>query len=285
VCLVVSLLMVTDRCSGQSLQPDPVKPTGADNGSISAATVDQHGIRVHRVESTFQAGVTDIRVLMPNRLLEVKRYPVLYVLPVEAGRETRYGDGILEVLKQDLHNRHELIVVAPRFSNLPWCADHPTDARIRQETYFLQVVIPFVEKTYPAAGEPAKRWLLGFSKSGWGAWTLLLRQPDIFGRAAAWDAPLMMQQLGSYGTGSIFATQTQFEQYRPADLLRKNAVKLRDAKRLILTGFGNFRDHHQRAHELLTELAIPHDYRDGPPRKHDWHSGWVAEAVELLVAH
>jgi hypothetical protein len=23
-------------------------------------------------------------------------------------------------------------------------------------------------------------------------------------------------------------------------------------------------------------------YRDGPPRKHDWHSGWLPEAFEFL---
>jgi hypothetical protein len=28
---------------------------------------------------------------------------------------------------------------------------------------------------------------------------------------------------------------------------------------------------------------VSHEYRDGPARKHDWHSGWVAEAVGLLL--
>jgi hypothetical protein len=58
---------------------------------------------------------------------------------------------------------------------------------------------------------------------------------------------------------------------------------LRGGERLILTGFGNFREHHQQAHKLLVSLKIPHAYRDGPARKHDWHSGWVPQAVELLM--
>jgi hypothetical protein len=29
---------------------------------------------------------------------------------------------------------------------------------------------------------------------------------------------------------------------------------------------------------------VAHEYKDGPERKHDWHSGWVAEAVEFLAA-
>ena len=54
------------------------------------------------------------------------------------------------------------------------------------------------------------------------------------------------------------------------------------AGRLVLTGYGNFRDEHRQMHDLLDELRIPHLYRDGPERKHDWHSGWVSESVELL---
>jgi hypothetical protein len=28
---------------------------------------------------------------------------------------------------------------------------------------------------------------------------------------------------------------------------------------------------------------IAHQYRDGPKREHSWRSGWLPEAVELLV--
>jgi enterochelin esterase-like enzyme len=148
----------------------------------------------------------------------------------------------------------------------------------------MNVVLPFVEKTYPASMVAEDRLLLGFSKSGWGAWTLLLRHPETFGRAAAWDAPLMMEELGKYGTSDIFGTQESFAMHRPADLLRENADALRGGKRLILTGHGSFREHHQQMHDLLDDLRIPHVYRDGPARKHDWHSGWLPEAVQLLVA-
>ena len=48
-------------------------------------------------------------------------------------------------------------------------------------------------------------------------------------------------------------------------------------------GYSGFRADHLQAHALLDELKIPHDYRDGPRRSHNWHSGWVSEAVELLV--
>jgi hypothetical protein len=34
----------------------------------------------------------------------------------------------------------------------------------------------------------------------------------------------------------------------------------------------------------MDRLKVAHEYRDGPARKHDWHSGWVKEAAELLLA-
>jgi S-formylglutathione hydrolase FrmB len=261
----------------------PVALFASEEVKISKAQREKESVFVHSVGSPYQNGKTSIRVLLPDQMEQGERCPVVYVLPVESGNETRWGDSLFEVMKHDLHNKYRVIFVAPTFSELPWYANHPTKPQIRQETYFTKVVVPFVEQTYPASKQPKDRLLLGFSKSGWGAWSLLLRHPQIFGRAAAWDAPLMMDRLGKYGTNDIFGTQENLEKYRLVDLLRKNAEMLRNEKRLILTGYGNFGAHHRQIHSLLDELEVSHEYRDGPQRKHDWHSGWVSEAVELLV--
>jgi S-formylglutathione hydrolase FrmB len=256
--------------------------TGQEAASVSLATADD-GLAVHAVTASYQAGTTQIRVLVPDKLDRKRRFPVVYVLPVEAGSESRYGDGLLEVKQQDLANKHGAIFVAPTFSHLPWYADHPTDPTIRQETYFLDVVVPFVEKTYPVLASRDGRLLLGFSKSGWGAWALLLRHPDVFGRAAAWDGPMMMDHSGPFGSADIFGTQENFKRYHISQRLHDRADALRGEGRLVLVGFSGFRQDHDRMHALLNELKIPHAYRAGPKRKHDWHSGWVNGAVELLV--
>lgn len=251
--------------------------------TISEAKKDDSGVLVHEVRSPYQAKSTQIRVLLPSKLEKGKTYPVVYVLPVEAGTENRYGDGLKEVRTLDLHNKLKAVFVAPTFSHLPWYADHPTKPDIRQESYLLKVVVPFVDKTYPVRSTADGRLLLGFSKSGWGAWSLLLRNRDVFGRAAAWDAPLMMEKPGKYGSGDVFGTADNFDGYRVSKLLEANADTLQKEKRLILLGYGNFRAEHEQAHALLNKLKIAHEHRDGPDRKHDWHSGWVQEAVELLL--
>ena len=43
--------------------------------------------------------------------------------------------------------------------------------------------------------------MLGFSKSGWGACTLLLRNKELFGYAAAWDVPFMLNGKNSWDSG------------------------------------------------------------------------------------
>jgi S-formylglutathione hydrolase FrmB len=251
---------------------------------LSTARTDENGFLVHDVESPYQSGKTQIHVLHGGWLKPGRRYPVVYVLPVESGNEHRYGHGLLEVKNHDLHEKHEVIFVAPTFSHTPWFADHPSDRGIRQETYFVKVVLPLVEQTYPAQTEPRGRLLLGFSKSGWGAWTLLLRNPEVFGRAAAWDSPMLMDRFGEYGSGAIFGDEENFRRYQVTRLLPAKAHHVRDSKRLILMARGPKPQGHEKVHALLEELKIPHEYRDGPERTHDWHSGWVSEAVELLLA-
>ncbi|HEU5118111.1 MAG TPA: PIG-L family deacetylase, partial [Isosphaeraceae bacterium] len=259
-------------------------PGKSDDFFVSRARRDEHGFLVHSVRSPYQAGETEIRVLLPTGWEEGRRhYPVVYVLPVEARDGHRYGNGLLEARRLGLHDEFQAIFVAPTFSHLPWFADHPSNSEIRQETYFLRVVVPSVEARYPARSEPEGRLLLGFSKSGWGSWSLLLRHPDLFGKAVAWDAPLAMGQPGRYGSGEIFGTPENFQTYRISTLLERRAGEFRDRKRLALFGYSNFRREHETIHDLLLDLKIPHVYQDAPKREHIWESGWLPEVVKCLL--
>ena len=239
------------------------------------------GEEVHRLHSSRQGGETTVRVFTPDQPGPAR---VLYVLPVEAGEGTQWGDPAEEVRRTDLAGRHGLIVAIPTFFDLPWYADHPSNPQLQQESYLLHEVLPLVERLHGAGSAPPRRFLVGFSKSGWGAWSLLLRHPDRFSKAAAWDAPLMQEAPDRYGMEPIFGDRANFERYRIARLVRERAELLRPESRLILTGyFDSFRKHHVAMHRLLTGLGIPHVYRDGPKRIHNWHSGWLAEAVALML--
>ena len=270
---VIILLLTQLRC-----------PAEDKNRIEISAPVDDGGFQLHTVRSPYQAGTTKIRVLLPDAFDKSQRYRVLYVLPVEALDGQRWGNGLKTIRKAGLHNRHKLVCVAPTFSHLPWYADHPSDPMIRQESYLTRVVLPLVEKNYPVIPGRAGRLLVGFSKSGWGAFTLLLRNPEVFAAAAAFDAPLALDRPGPYGSGPIFGSRENFEKYRVESLLKKNAGRLGSQKRLALLGYyGNFRSHHLKAHGWMDALKIAHHWRDGPKRQHSWDSGWLPEAAALLA--
>jgi hypothetical protein len=254
----------------------PAKPSPDDK-----ATTDANGFFVHQLESPYQSGKLPVRVLVPDRLEKGKQYPVVFVLPVEMKDDAKFGNGLLEIQKHDLHNTFQAVFVAPTFSTLPWYADHPTKAELRQESHLLKAVVPLIEKNYPVRTERDGRLLLGFSKSGAGAYSLILRNPDTFGKALAFDSPLMRDTL-SKGS-EVFATQENFEKYCVPKLLQKHAKTFADEKRLILLGKGFLQGQHQQAHALMDKLKIAHEYREGTQRKHTWDSEWVPEAVELLL--
>ena len=275
--LIWLTLLSLSNVSGAALQAD------VEETVVSKGVVDSAGVRTHLVTSLYQPGRTTLRVLLPSRLIEDRLYRVVYVLPVEPNDERKYGDGLLEVQRLDLANKFDAIFVAPSFSQMPWYADHPRDKTVRQESYLLKVVVPWIEAHYPARAQASGRLLLGFSKSGWGALSLLLRHPDLFGRAAAWDAPLMLGKPGKYGSAEIFGTQENFDAYSISKLLERDAALLQAGKRLGLFGYGNFREDHLAASALMRRLKIDFVSKDGPERKHEWTSGWVPEAVDFLL--
>lgn len=248
-------------------EPFEVKELGTREGALW-----------YRVTSAYQAKPTVVRIVVPKQLEPESKRRVLFVLPVEAVLESRFGDGLKTAQKLDVANQNRFVVVAPTFSDLPWYVDHPKDRGLRQESHLLKVVVPLVEMLYPHKAR--HRALVGFSKSGWGAFVLLLRHPDAFGAAVAWDAPFMMTK-PAYGMGRIVGTQANFERLRVPRLLTQHAKAVQGSKRLAHFGYGSFRQHHQQAHSLMERLEIPHLYADGPQRKHHWDGGWVPEAVRM----
>lgn len=252
---------------------------------IGPASVDAAGIVTHTIRSPFQGGENAVHVLLPAAARQPgRRFRVLYVLPVYGGAEAARA-GLAEVRRAGLHERHGLICVSPAFATIPWYADHPTDPLIRQESHLLRAVLPLVEQSYPARADAAGRLLLGFSKSGWGAWSLLLRHPEVFGRAASWDAPLTMPSPGRWHTDQVWPTEADFARYAVGDLLRQRAELLRrQPARLVLMGHGKFPDDDVAVHELMGRLGLPHHWEHGRRLEHGWSSGWVAPAVNALMS-
>ena len=259
---------------------------------LNAIEKDENGFQLHWLESPYQAKETSLRVLVPDHIEEGKIYPVLYVLPVHEDGLRNHGDGLIEMLKLNVHNEHAIICVAPAFTTKPWFADHDLNPEKRDESHLLKSVLPFVEANYPVRTDVEGRLLIGFSKSGWGAMTLLLRNPQVFHKAVGWDTGIRVDT-GPFDeafdrdarVARDFGSYENFEKYRISTLVKTRGKDLGDDVRLFYFN----RDGNVRAwggaqiHELLIDAAVPHRYVMEPYRDHRWDSGWVPEALDFLL--
>jgi hypothetical protein len=239
---------------------------------------------------------TTLRVLAPSAGVN-SNTRFLYVLPVQAGLPSSpnynpsYGDGMSVARQLNLNDKYNVVVVAPSFHSTgpdPWYADNPTTASIRQEGYLVSQIIPFVDSLYPEA--QAQRLLLGYSKSGWGALSLIFRHPDTFAAAAIWDAPLMMSSVvpAPYpGTDAVFGTDQYFiDNYRLDTHLSSYAGAFQSANRLWLgvnSGGNNFDPETRAFDQLLSDASVLHTLEvSDQTLAHSWESGWVPGAVAFL---
>ena len=83
-------------------------------------------VKIHVVETEYQKGKQEIRVLLPDDYREDGCYRVLYVLPVEKGFDQEYGYGLGVLEQMNAHNEYDLIVVQMGFEKEPWYGDHAT---------------------------------------------------------------------------------------------------------------------------------------------------------------
>jgi hypothetical protein len=253
------------------------------------------GVWELEVESPYQRGRNVVRILLPEKFKPADPHRVLYVLPVEEKLGTRWGDPLNEALEKGLHDKHDLICVYPTFDTLPWYGRHAKDPAIRHELYMTKVVVPLIEKRYRTPATPAGRLLVGFSKSGFGAVSLLLRNPSLFGVAGSWDAPLMMeeQELGLFGTANHFGDKATFAEYLPLKLIAKADGDFKKRTRLVITGHDSFgpnppnrfkdRPHTETFHKELDRIGIKHVYNNDLKVKHHWNTGWLTAVVDELA--
>ncbi len=148
-----------------------------------------------------------------------------------------HSDGLEELQLLDVHNRYNLTLIAPSFHIEPWYGDHDSNFDRRLESFIVRDLVPFGD-SFAAPGTIPQRWVLGFSKSGTpGALSLILRHPNVFSAAAAWDAPAQFTDMSAFpGMAENFGTEQNFDRYEIPTLVIKNGEALRSRNRVWISG-------------------------------------------------
>jgi len=240
----------------------------------------------------YQRGPKRLEVLVPDRVAPGRRLPVVYLLPVNTGLDGPWGSPIEQIRRHDLANRHQVICVVPTYDVEPWFGDlpaQPADSAplIRQQAYLTDIVLPLVEREFPALTEREGRFLIGFSKSGFGALALLLRHTELFAAAAVYDCAdpdvtpenfVAWQLPASYGTRANYD-----ENFHVPTLLARHGAALRDGPRRVALLAGSAQ--YVGVANVLRALAVqqvPHSHHVFPGMDHRWDVGWLPVAFAAL---
>jgi Ca2+-binding RTX toxin-like protein len=222
-------------------------------------------------------------VLEPDHPSTSYDHTFLYALPVEAGlAQSTWGSGLDELQKLDVPNQYNATIIEPIFPIYPWYADSSTDATINFETFMSTLLPAWVDSNFDPSGAD-KDLLIGFSKSGYGALDLLLKHPDVFADAAAWDFPADMVY-NDYGSAENYGTEANFQDNYQLSGAFIDAWKapFTTEDRIWISGSDVFQSQVSDFDTLLTSHGVLHTVAPSTHDDHNWSSGWLSDAVAGL---
>jgi len=152
------------------------------------------------------------------------------------------------------------------------------------------VVIPFIDKQYPTLAEKNGRFLIGFSKSGFGAFGLILRNPDVFAKVAVFDCadPNPTEKIfDTWGMKMSYGTRENFDaNFNLVTLLKTERVMKAmqgDTRRITLMAGSLAYGGVEAIHQQLKDGKIPYTYVVLPGMGHSWNSGWLGMAAHSIL--
>ncbi len=130
---------------------------------------------------------------------------------------------------------------------------------------------------------PSPVTLIGFSKSGIGAWNLTREYPGLVEATVIFDAPMTMEALPPWGTAPFYANDEQWQKDLPLRNLDAFQEAVPAAHPLILISGETFHDQMCRMSEALHKKGREHVFLPRPQMAHHWESGWLEEGLSPLL--
>ncbi len=224
---------------------------------------------------------------VPQESKEAGRYPVLYLLHGAFDGYTAWKDRAENIIC-DLVSKYRIIIVTPEGRSFGWYADSRFVKNNQIETYFLNELIPDVEKNFPTNG---LRSIAGLSMGGHGAFALCLRHPGYFSSVSSMSGILdITRHKNQWRLAEVFGPYTEeniadWEQHSVIKLLAQSADYIRSLPMLITVSTGDqcSIDDNRLVHRQLEEMNVEHLYRESSGG-HDWVY-WTSQLPKHVCFH
>lgn len=223
------LALALAGCASSPPAAAPAQPSGPARGTVVHERVKSPALEGNLLGDPAEQ---ELRVYLPPGYAQAgaTRYPVLYFLHAFGGSAGEWTDGkdpqrtlqhTLDTLIAE-GTLAPLIVVLPngknRYGGSYWQDSSVTGG---WETYVARDVVAHVDRTYRTLAQPQSRGVAGHSMGGFGALTLALRHPDVFGSAWAMS-PCCLALEGDLGADN--PAWVRIPGYESAEALEEAAV-------------------------------------------------------------
>lgn len=205
---------------------------------------------------------TRVRIVEPTGGIQPNSR-IMYFLPVEPQGDLFFGDPLQEVVNINAVVDYDFVYAYPEFPNVPFGPWY-----IKEESKSLiELLMAYISGLYPQITlDPIG---VGFSKSGWGLFSMMLDDQTLFARAIVADAPLdMVTPL--FGSDYIF--RGEISQYEL--ISRAPSAPWTDPDLIQMAMYRDFEPRMKAMDTVLNNNAIPHTFDDAFTEVHLWSGTW-----------
>lgn len=125
--------------------------------------------------------------------------------------------------------------------------------------------------------------LVGFSKSGLGAWNIARTIPDRVSGTIIFDAPVARDERHPSETAPFYASDVSWQEDLPIRTVPDFQAAMPGTHSLVLISGSSFHEEMCRLSYTLSKAGAKHVFLPRPHRQHHWDSGWVEEGVSRVL--
>lgn len=221
-----------------------------------------------------------VHVVLPSSYPANAPYPALFVAPPGPQAVTNNLKGIALAKTLGLQDIHDCVLVTTTFKTHPRYGTHADGSRANDK-HIIRSLWPLVERQYLVGSSREDKLILGFSASAWGAISLILRNPQHFGYAAAWDGPWGID-FRYWLFDQAFGTREQFNRYDPSQIMASRKTSINDRERVWISAGSALLNRYQPFIDLLTQQSVPHRRRYLESETHNWGANWMIAGARAM---
>ncbi|MBT3275204.1 MAG: hypothetical protein HN368_18765 [Spirochaetales bacterium] len=122
--------------------------------------------------------------------------------------------------------------------------------------------------------------LIGFSKSGLGAWNITRMIPDRISATIIFDSPVVGVDRHRYNPVPFYQDDVSWCNDLPANTILELMSSSRENHKLIMISGEAFHEEMNTLSAAMNETGLEHTFLARQDLSHHWNSGWIEEGLQ-----